>query len=219
MTLTVCWSAKGGAGTTVVAACWALETPTPSVLVDVAGDLPYALGIPAPSGQGLSDWFASDIPPRAVLDLAIDLDATTRLIPRGPSSIRHRAPRWSELGRWMAASDLEFVADVGLGPAPVGFLPPDAAVDGGPARARSLLVTRACYIALARATSLGERPDGIVLVEEPGRDLTAADIARSLKAPVIAKIAYDPLIGRATDRGLLAAKLPRSIHKLPQRVA
>jgi hypothetical protein len=119
----------------------------------------------------------------------------------------------------MTASDLEFVADVGLGPTPAGFLPPDATVDGGAARARSLLVTRACYIALARATSLGETPDGIVLVEESGRDLTAADIARSLKAPVVAKIAYDPLIGRATDRGLLAGKLPRSIHKLPQRVA
>ena len=82
MTLTVCWSAKGGAGTTVVAACWALETSTPAVLVDIAGDLHYALGIPTPAGQGLSDWFESDAPPHAVLDLAIQLDATTRLVPR-----------------------------------------------------------------------------------------------------------------------------------------
>lgn len=219
MTLTVCWSAKGGAGTTVVAACWALETSTPSVLVDVTGDLPLALGIPTPSGQGLSDWFESDAPPRAVLDLAIQLTPTTRLIPRGPSSIPPRAPRWAELGRWMTASDLEFVADVGLGPTPVGFLPTDAAVDGGPPRARSLLVTRACYIALSRAMSLGEIPDGIVLIEESGRGLTAADVARSLRAPVVAKVAYDPLIGRATDSGLLAGKIPRSIQKLPQRVA
>jgi hypothetical protein len=219
MTLTVCWSAKGGAGTTVVATCWALETSTPAVLVDVAGDVHHALGIPTPAGQGLSDWFESDAPPRAVLDLAIQLDATTRLVPRGASCIPHRSPRWAELGRWMTASDLEFVADVGLGPTPVGFLPPDPTVDGGTARARSLLVTRACYIALARAMSLGERPDGIVIVEEAGRGLTAADIARSLNAPVVAKIAYDPKIARATDRGLLAGKLPRSIHKLPQRVA
>ena len=58
-----------------------------------------------------------------------------------------------------------------------------------------------------------------MLVEESGRDLTAADIARSLNAPVVAKIAYDPQIARAADRGLLAGKLPRSIHKLPRRVA
>jgi hypothetical protein len=219
MTLTVCWSAKGGTGTTVVAACWALEASMPSVLVDIAGDLHLALGIPAPSGQGLSDWFESDAPPRSVLDLAIQLDATTRLIPRGPTPIPYRAPRWAELGRWMAASDLEFVADAGLGPTPVGFPPGDALVDGGRPQARSLLVTRACYIALARAQSLGERPDGIVLIEESGRGLSAADIARSLNAPIVAKIAYDPLIGRATDCGLLAGKLPRSIHKLPQRVA
>ena len=71
----------------------------------------------------------------------------------------------------------------------------------------------------ARAQSLGERPDGIVLIEESGRGLSAADITRALRAPIVAKIAYDPRIGRATDRGLLAGKLPRSIHKLPQRVA
>ena len=219
MTLTVCWSAKGGTGTTVVAACWALETSTPSVLIDVAGDLHLALGIPAPAGQGLSDWFDSDAPPRAVVDLAVQLDTTTRLIPRGPSPISHRSPRWAELGRWMTASDIEFVADAGLGPTPTGFPPADAAVEVGAPRARSLLVTRACYIALARAQSLGETPDGIVLIEESGRGLSAADITRALKAPIVAKIAYDPRIGRATDRGLLAGKLPRSIHKLPQRVA
>jgi hypothetical protein len=219
MTLTVCWSAKGGTGTTIVAACWALETTNPSVLVDIAGDLHLALGIPTPSGQGLSDWFESDAPPRSVLDLALQLDTTTRLIPRGPAPIPHRAPRWAELGRWMTASDLEFIADAGLGPTPAGFPPGDSAVDGVRARARSLLVTRACYIALSRAQSLGETPDGIVLVEESGRGLSADDIARALRAPIVAKIAYDPLIGRATDRGLLAGKLPRSIHKLPQRVA
>lgn len=219
MTLTVCWSAKGGAGTTVVAAGWALDARTPSVLVDVTDDIHLVLGIPTPSGQGLRDWFESDAPPSAVLDLAIDLDPTTRLIPRGPESIPRRSTRWAELGRWMTASNTEFVADVGLGPPPNGLLPTSSAADGAPPRARSVLVTRACYISISRATSLGETPDGIVLVEEPGHDLSSADIARSLRAPVIAKIAWDPGIGRAIDRGLLLGKLPKSILRLPQRVA
>ena len=60
MTLTVCWSAKGGSGTTVVAAALALGSPTDSLLIDLDGELPAALGVPEPSGQGLSDWFASD---------------------------------------------------------------------------------------------------------------------------------------------------------------
>lgn len=219
MTLTVLWSAKGGAGTSVVSACWALQTPSPSVLVDVDGDLPWLLGIPSPSGQGLCDWFESEAPPRAVLDLAIELDATTRLIPRGATKIAHRAPRWGELGRWLAASDLEFVADVGLGGPPLGFLPRDTVTDGRPPRARGLLVTRSCYIALNRAMSLGSKPDGIVFVDEPGHDLGDREIARALEAPVVAKIAWDPSIGRATDRGLLNGRLPKSVVKLSQRVA
>ena len=219
MTLTVCWSAKGGAGTTVVAACWALECATTSVLVDVDGDLPAMLGIPTPAGQGLSDWFESDAPPRAVLDLTIDVDRTTRLIPRGPKRIPRRAPRWGELGRWMATSDTEFVADVGLGDPPAGFLPAERTDDGGRPRARGLLVTRSCYLALSRAQSLDTLPDGVVLVEEPGRDLSAGDVARALRAPIVARIPFDPAIGQATDCGLLAGKLPRSIRKLPGRVA
>ena len=224
MTLTVCWSAKGGAGTTLVAAAWALGSTAPSVLVDVDGDLPTMLGLPAPDGQGLGDWFDSQAAPNAVLDLAIAVTSTTQLIPRGPSPIRRRAPRWGELGRWMAGSDVEFVADVGVGDPPAGFLPevnlpPNGAVPRGHPRARGLLVTRPCYIALSRARGLDVQPDGIVLVEEPGRDLTARDVARTLRAPVIARVPFDPAIGRATDRGLLAWKLPSSIVKLPGRAA
>ena len=44
MTLTVCWSAKGGSGTTVVAAAFALGSSIDSLLVDLDGELPAALG-------------------------------------------------------------------------------------------------------------------------------------------------------------------------------
>ena len=52
MPVTVCWSVKGGSGTTVVAATLALSCPTASLLVDLDGELPAVLGLPEPSGQG-----------------------------------------------------------------------------------------------------------------------------------------------------------------------
>ena len=57
----LCWSAKGGSGTTVVAAALALvlARQQPTTLVDLAGDIPAALGLPQPSGPGVADWLAS----------------------------------------------------------------------------------------------------------------------------------------------------------------
>jgi len=48
--LIACWSTKGGAGTTVVTAALGLvlarRHPAGALLVDLAGDLPAALGLP-----------------------------------------------------------------------------------------------------------------------------------------------------------------------------
>ena len=60
--VTVCWSPKGGSGTTVVAASLALvlaQREGGALLVDLAGDVPAALGMPEPSGQGAVDWLAA----------------------------------------------------------------------------------------------------------------------------------------------------------------
>ena len=58
----VCWSVKGGSGTTVVASTLALmraaESQRGALLVDLAGDVPAVLGLAEPSGPGISDWFA-----------------------------------------------------------------------------------------------------------------------------------------------------------------
>ena len=86
MPVTVCWAAKGGSGTTVVTATLALSCPTDSLLVDLDGELPAVLGLSEPAGQGVADWLASDAPPGALDDLAVDVDRTTRLIPRGSAT-------------------------------------------------------------------------------------------------------------------------------------
>ena len=60
--ITVCWAAKGGSGTTVVATAMAIASSSPTLLVDLAGDVPATLGMPEPDGAGLFDWLRSDAP-------------------------------------------------------------------------------------------------------------------------------------------------------------
>ena len=208
MTLTVCWSAKGGSGTTVVAAALALGSANDALLVDLDGELPAALGVPEPSGQGLSDWFASDAPERAVLDLTVTIAPTTRLVPRGPTAVPRDSARWPALRTFLTSSALDVIVDAGCGEPPAALLTEST---------RGLLVTRPCYLALTRACRL-RRPDGVVLVEEPGRSLTAADVARAVGAPVVARVTVDPAIARAVDAGLLAARLPAAMVKSLQSV-
>ena len=57
------------------------------------------------------------------------------------------------------------------------------------------------------------RPDGVVLVAEPGRALRVPDIERTLGVPVVATISHDPAVARAVDAGLLAARLPRVLQR------
>lgn len=207
MTATILWAVKGGSGTTVVAACHALANPAPTLLLDLDGDLPAVLGVAEPSGQGLVDWFATDLPAFAVDTLAVPLDATTRLVPLGVGRLPQRSDRWAELASWLAASAIDVIVDAGTGPLP------DNLVQSG-ADIRFTLVTRACYLALRRATQLTPRPDGVVLVDELGRGLRQRDIEHVIGAPVIATISVDPMVARAVDAGLLRQRLPKMASKL-----
>jgi hypothetical protein len=203
VSVTVCWAVKGGSGTTVVAATLALSCPAHSLLVDLDGELPAVLGLPEPSGQGIADWLGSDAPPGALDDLAVFVDRTTRLIPRGSTVVDLNASRWGELSEWLAEHPPAFV-DAGTHPPPLDLLDGDV---------RSLLVTRACYLALRRAVAAPCRPDGVVLVHEPGRALRAHDVAHAVGAPVLASVSVDPAVARAVDAGLLATRLPRLLTR------
>lgn len=203
MPVTICWALKGGSGTTVVAATIALACPTQSLLVDLDGELPAVLGLPEPPGQGVADWLASDAPPGALDDLTIDVDRTTRLIPLGSRPLDRRSPRWGELMSWLATRPSP-VVDAGSRPPPDELRGDDT---------RHLLVTRACYLALRRASAAPCRPDGVVLITEPGRSLRVPDVERAVGAPVVASVSHDPAIARAVDSGLLAARLPRLLAR------
>ena len=203
MPVTVCWSAKGGSGTTVVAATLALACPTDSLLVDLDGELPAVLGLPEPSGQGIADWLASDAPAPALADLATPVDRTTSLVPRGSVAPDQHSARWSELAGWLGGR-ANAVVDAGTGPPPAELLSEGV---------RSLLVTRACYLALRRAAALPCRPDGVVLVAEPDAPCGHRDVERAVGVPVVASVSLDPAIARAVDAGLLAARLPRVLQR------
>lgn len=210
----VCWSAKGGSGTTVVAAALALVLSQrhPAVLIDLGGDSPAALGTAEPNGPGIAEWLASPTADSAALSrLAVDATDALQLIPRGAAAFPPADdPQWGRLAAALGSMAATVVVDSGTG------VPP-AALHG--AALQNLLVTRPCYLGLRRAIAAGLQPTGIVLVDEPGRALTARDVERSLNAPVVAHVHYDPAVARAVDAGLLASRLPRTLsHSLAQSV-
>jgi len=219
--VTLCWAAKGGSGTTVVAASLALNSSHPSLLVDLDGELPAALGLPEPDRPGVADWLASDAVADQLADLMIDVAPHRWLLPwrSGTSgAIRPGRPgdgdRWHDIGRWLHGwADrwgCEITIDGGTGD------PPPALVEHAD---RVLLVTRPCYLSLRRAVRGPTRPTGVVLVDEPGRALSRRDVEHAVGAPVEATVSIDPAVARAVDAGLLATRLPRPIARELRRVA
>jgi len=207
--LTICWAAKGGSGTTVFATALALADTTPTLLVDLAGDVMTALGLPDPDGPGIHDWLASDSPADRLVRLEHPVADHLTVLAAGHVSTDDRA-RWFELGAHLRAEPRRVVVDAGTG------RPPDPLVA---AADETLLVTRPCYLSLRRAVASGVVPTGVVLVDEPGRALRRGDIERSLGVPVVSTALLDPAIARAVDAGLLAARLPGAWRRELRRAA
>jgi hypothetical protein len=184
--LTVCWAAKGGSGTTFVAAALALTAPAPTLLVDLAGDLALVLGIDDVDRAGVGDWLASDAPADRLDRLGLSLGDGRTLVPLGDhDAAAVAAGRWAALGRALRLRHEHVIVDAGTG-------------DPSPE-----------LLAAADQRLLG-RPTGIVLVDEPGRRFGATDIEWSLGAPIVATVLLDPAIARAVDSGLLVSRLPRA---------
>ena len=207
--ISVCFAAKGGSGTTVVAASMGLCAHGPTWLIDLAGDLPAVLGITEPDGPGVLDWLRSDATPGRLLALAIEVTDDVRLLPRGAKGPT-AAARWAALSTWLAGLGADVVVDAGTAPPP----PELAAVAD-----RTLLVTRACYLALRTAVRRPTPATGVVLVAEPGRALGATEIEAALGVPVVATVLVDPAVARAVDAGLLAGRLPAGMRRAMRAAA
>lgn len=213
--LVACWSVKGGSGTTVVAAALGLLLASGDQrgarLVDLGGDLPAALGVPDPPGPGVTEWLEAgdDVAPDALSRLEVEVSPGLGLVARG------EAPLSAEGGERLAASlsgDRHTVVDCG---------PPESAAGLAVAGAAglSLLVLRPCYLALRRALAVAIRPSGVILIREEGRSLGRRDVEDVLGVPVRAEVAWDAVIARHVDAGLLAGHLPRALERALRRAA
>lgn len=203
--LTYCWAFKGGSGATVIAAGLALTAPDPTLLVDLAGDLPTVLGCPLPAGPGVTDWLAADVPPARLASLELPLAPGLDLLPRGAAEPATGGTRHEALAAHLAADARHVIVDAGTRP------PPSALAREATTR---LLVVRNCYAGLrAAAAAAGPAPTAIVMVDEAGRRLGADDVEAALVAPVVAVVLHDPAIARAADAGLLLTRLPPGLRR------
>lgn len=232
-----CWSVKGGSGTTVAAACLgvvaARVAERPTLLVDLAGDAPAALGVDQSTNVGVSEWLGAArtvVAPGAGSWTSIDVgrgaadsgqgdldtlesrvDDRLSLLARGAEPVDQlSAGPGTLLAERLRADGRLVVVDAGTRPAETT----GGAIEGVIAGAdRSLLVIRPCYLALRHVTRSDRRIDGVVLVTEPGRSLGAADVASVAGAPVVAQILFEPQVARVIDAGLLCSRMPRSVER------
>jgi hypothetical protein len=207
----VCWSMRGGAGVTVVAAVAALvaaKTGAGSVvLVDLDGDLPTVLGVPEPDGPGLGEWSRapSDVPIDALARLEVPVTPGLALLPRGEAGL---APERADLLVALLAADPRLVVvDAGR----VRAEPARAAVIK--AASRSLLVTAACPPAMRRLHGVDPAPSGVVIVHRHACTAAWQEVAAAAGSPVVASLDHDPTLARLADLGLARQPLPRRVAR------
>ena len=216
--VTVFWAAKGGSGTTVVAATVALNSAPPTLLVDLDGDQPRMLGLPEPDRPGVADWMESDAPTDHLDDLLVEVTHSIKLLPhrlsaRGAEQTRLTSRRTADLARWLrerSDGGEEVIVDAGTGE------PPGDLIEAADA---NLLVTRGCYVGIRRVATSSTAPTGIVLVGEPGRKISGSDVARAVGAPVVARVPWDSRTAAAVDTGLLVRRVPRAVSRPLTRLA
>ena len=114
--LVVCWSPKGGVGTSVVAAALALRAAADgaeTLLVDLAGDQPAILGIDPGAREGIGDWLAAgdEVPIDALAALEVPVAERLRLLPRGSLG---STDRLRVFGALIAAGGRTVVVDAGV---------------------------------------------------------------------------------------------------------
>lgn len=216
-----CWSAKGGSGTTVVAIALAtMRGREPesggSLLVDLAGDCPSALGLPEPSGPGVSEWLTAggEVPPDALRRLEIEVSPDISLLSLGRTAMEGVASpdRVQQLLEQLALDPRDTIFDLGRVTTGAGLImEPLARLAAG--ADQSLLVTRACFLSLRRALASPVRPTGIVLVTEEGRALGRREVEDILGVPVIAEVPLDSSVARAVDAGTLGMRMPRGLER------
>ena len=205
------WSLKGGQGASVTAALAAIRAAQDRDravrLVDLGRDLPAIFGASEPSDSWLSRWTQGDLGVDALDRALVELAPNLSLLPRGDGPLSPR--RAGELVEWLKGDGTTTIVDVGTLHRDQDESFADSLHHKIIAESdQSILVTRACYLALRRTVSSPVRPTGVVLVAEAGHVLTRSDCEGFIGAPVAATVAIEPDIARAVDSGMLSAGIP-----------
>jgi hypothetical protein len=194
-------SPKGGNCTTVTASAVALLSAINgrhTLLIDLCGDAPAALGMAEPARPGINDWLAehnsSDTASMVLLGEPV-IEGLV-VVHRGSKFVDGQ-PRWRQLADALHSLPHNVIIDAGN-----GFIPAEIAQSIHSVT----MVTKPCYLSLRRATAM-PRPHNVVVVREEGRALTVADVGNVLNVPVIAEIPHSAAIARAVDAGLLPSRV------------
>lgn len=219
MVLFALWSPKGGSGTSVLAAGCTLVASRCSTgglvrLADLRGDQPAIFGLGAEPPTGLTDWLAvGPAAPTEALDrFAVEVGPGVVLLPTGAAASPLAPLAAAEAGAALAVALRDSaplcIADCGTAADPATRAVLEVADV-------SVVVVRGCYLALRRAVHAAPtaRAVGVVLVDEPGRSLSARDVADVLSLPVLATVPVRPAIARAVDAGVLATRTPDALAR------
>lgn len=205
------WSAKGGVGTSVVTAALAVAVAQRHGrvrVVDACGDHPALFGRDPDPELGLGDWLAAgpDAPADGLDRLALDVAPGVEMLPFGSSSPAIGSSAAAALLTALEGCSMPCVADVGSSDDALATAVREGA-------SRSVLVVRTCYTALRRSVNHGAASDidALVVVEDPGRALRAADLEAVLSAPVTATVPVRPSIAQVVDAGVLAVRPPAAL--------
>lgn len=208
------WTAKPGSGGTTTALALAgylaSETSNEVLLVDLGGDQPAAIGTHDPE-TGLTDWLAAaSATDEALRRVEVPIaKSKVTLLPLG-SHQRWSVERAGVFHQLLHHETRPVVVDVGTLTEGTGSSM-EALRQRFASDDVSLLVTRACYLGLRRASALATRPTGVVLVHEKGRSLDAFEVEQILGVDVRAEIRHHRSVARAVDTGKLARRCPKGL--------
>lgn len=209
--LVVCWSPKGGSGTSVVTTGLALASMrrrpgSSTIIVDLAGDIPAMLSMGDVS-VGSSEWITQPAS-FELSDLLAECAAGLSVLPRGMASLpESRSGAWSRFAaalEGLSRNGATVVVDAGIGPVPDEL---------ARIAARIHLIVRPCYLALRRARLMGQTSHSVILVCEQNRVLTSSDVESVLGIPVTARVGVDSDIARRVDAGIIVQRPPTRLMK------
>jgi Mrp family chromosome partitioning ATPase len=192
---------KGGQGVTTIAAALATltaNTGARTLLIDTGGDLAAILGRPEHHGPGLADYLID--PSITLADISIAISDRLDLIARGTGPVTSNTYTYGLITGGLGHYDT-IIIDCAHTNTEWPML--------GDQRVH---VTRNCYLAVRNAIRL-PKPTHVVVITEPGRSLSTADIEIVLGMPVTATIAADIETARIIDAGILTSRLPRGLAR------